>query len=92
MNQQLLNPRGTFRLEENPIAPRLDSLNNKVLGLVDSSKANADVFLNRIQELLSEIYSFPEILRTRKSNGSVPSPFTKEFFDKCDFAINAFGD
>ncbi|MBW2145788.1 MAG: hypothetical protein JRG73_15620 [Deltaproteobacteria bacterium] len=92
MSQQLLNPRGIFRLEENPIAPRLASLNNKIVGFIDNSKVNADMFLNRIQELLSKIYTFPEILRIRKSTGSVPASFPQEFFERCDFAINAFGD
>jgi hypothetical protein len=92
MPQQVLNPRGIFRVEENPIAPRLPDLNHKVLGLVDSSKPNADIFLNRIQERLSKIYAFPEILRTKKSNAAIPTVYTQEFFEKCDFAVNAFGD
>ena len=92
MSQQLYNPRGMFRMVENPIAQRLPNLNHKVLGLVDSSKPNADVFLNRIRERLSTTYMFPEILRTKKANAAIPTIYTPEFFEKCDFAINAFGD
>jgi hypothetical protein len=92
MPQQLLNPRGIFRVEENPIAPRLTDLNHKVLGLVDSSKPNAIIFLNRIQELISKKYIVSEIFRTKKANAGIPTSFTQEFFDRCDFAVNAFAD
>jgi len=43
MAQILINPRGAFRREVNPIAPRPKSLDNKVLGLVENSKDNADI-------------------------------------------------
>lgn len=92
MTQELLNPRGTFHRVEHPIAPRPTTLNDKVMGLVDNSKANADIFLNYLQELISENHNIPEILRIRKPAGSVPAVFTKEFIERCDFVINAFGD
>ena len=92
MSQQLLNPRGVFHYEEIPISPRLPSLDQKVLGLVDNSKPNADLFLNYTQELIGKTYVIREILRIKKSAGSEPALLTQEFLDKCDFVINAFGD
>ena len=92
MPVELLNPRGISHSPQNPIASRLESLDNKVLGLVDNSKDNADLFLNAVAEIIGKTVNIPEILKLQKSIGSVPAPFTQEFFEKCDYVINAFGD
>ena len=92
MTQIILNPRGVFRIEKHPIAARPDSLNNKVLGLVDNSKMNADVFLDALLELITKTYTIPEVLLIRKSVSGTPAPYTDEFFKKCDIVVNAFGD
>ena len=92
MAQMLINPRGVFRREDNPIAPRLDSLDNKVLGFVDNGKVNADLFLDHIEKRLRETYNIPNIIKIRKSRVGTPAAFSPEFFQECDFAVNAFGD
>jgi len=92
MVDELMNPIGICRYEKKPIAPRLGDLKNKVLGLVDNSKSNADLFLNQVQEVLCQSYVFADILRIKKSAGSVPASFAKEFFERCHLVINAFGD
>ncbi|NQU15943.1 MAG: hypothetical protein HQ561_17450 [Desulfobacteraceae bacterium] len=92
MTQILLNPRGVSHREENPIATRPDYLDDKVLGLVDNSKTNADVFLDRLQELMIKTYRIKEVLRIRKSVAGTPAPFNDDFFEKCDMVVNAFGD
>ena len=92
MVDELMNPRGVCRYEENSIAPRPRDLKNKVLGLVDNSKQNADLFLDHILEALRGTYVFADILRVKKASGSVPAVFTPEFLDRCDLVINAFGD
>ena len=92
MADELMNPRGVYRYEEKPIAPRLKEMGNKVLGLVDSSKQNADLFLDRVLEVLNRTYAWRDVLRIKKAAGSVPAPFTPEFFDRCDLVINAVAD
>ena len=92
MADQLMNPRGVFRYEEKPIAPRAGDLHKKVIGLVDNSKQNADLFLNLVLEDLRQRFDIAEVLRVRKSSGPVPAPFTPEVFERIDFAVNAFGD
>ena len=92
MADELMSPRGVYRYEEKPIARRLSDLGGKVLGLVDNSKQNADLFLDRVLEILSRTHAWKDVLRIKKSSGSVPASFTPEFFERCDLAINAFGD
>ena len=92
MAEELMNPCGVYRYEDNPLAPRPAHVRKKVLGLVDNSKSNADHFLDRVQEVLNQTYCLAEIQRIKKSSGAVPAPFTPEFFERCDVAVNAFGD
>ena len=92
MTQKLLNPRATFRRKEDPIAGRLNSLNKKVLGLIDNSKINADRFLDQIEALFKQKFEIASVIRIRKSIAGTPAPYPEDFFDRCDAAVNAFGD
>lgn len=92
MAQILINPRGAFRREINPIAPRPESLDNKVLGLVENSKDNADIFLEAVEQRIRKSWKIKEVIQIRKSVSGTPAPYTDDFFDKCDIVINAFGD
>lgn len=92
MADELMNPRGIWRYEEKPIAPRIGDLNGKTLGLLDNSKQNADLFLDQILGMLTKTISFGEILRLKKAAGSVPASFSPGFLNRCQMVINAFGD
>ncbi len=92
MAQILINPRGAFRREVNPIAPRPKSLDNKVLGLVENSKDNADIFLDAIKQRIQKSWKIKDVIQIKKSIAGTPAPYTEAFFDKCDIVINAFGD
>ena len=92
MAQKLINPRGTFRCEVNPIAPRLESMDGKITGLVENSKDNADVFLDAISARIRKIWDVNAVLRIRKSVSGTPAPYTDDFLENCDAVINAFGD
>ena len=92
MAQYVLNPRAIFRRKEHHIAPRPTGLNQKTLGLVDNSKVNADLFLDLIEKEIKHRFDIADVIRIRKSVAGTPAPYTKEFFERCDVAVNAFGD
>jgi hypothetical protein len=92
MPQILLNPRGAYRREQNPIAPRPGSLHHKVLGIVDNGKVNADRFLDHIEKRLCRTFHITEVATIRKSEVSMPASFSRNFFHTCDFVVNALGD
>jgi hypothetical protein len=92
MSKELLNPRGIFHIEENPIAPRLPDLDGKLLGLIDNTKDNADLFLNALHRLIGDRHQIPDIIRIIKPGAAEPASFSRDFLDKCDFVINAIGD
>ncbi len=76
------------------MAERPDTLNGKVLGLLDNHKLNANNLLDDIEQLLSERYEFAEVVRSFKPDVSRPAPSgtLDEIIEQCDVVVTAIGD
>ena len=92
---QLIDPTGadpggqTFTL-----APRPADLQGKRLGLLDNSKANSDVVLHTIAQLLDEEFHFADIFYAKKHSASLP-PYPEVLADlhrHADLIITGVGD
>ena len=72
--------------------PRLSSLQGRTVGLLDISKARGDVFLDRLEELLTE--RGVEVLRFRKPTFTKPAPadLRHEITVKCEAVVEALAD
>jgi hypothetical protein len=66
MGEIMLDPTDKVEREEKNLAPRLDTLEGKTLGLLDISKAKGNFFLDRVEEILREQYGVKEVLRRMK--------------------------
>ena len=51
---ELLNPAGATRIETISLAPRIDTLEGRTVGLKWNEKPNGNLFLDRVAELLAE--------------------------------------
>ena len=91
MVRELMNPCGIVANEDVPLASRETREVPVVIGLFSNQKANADLFLDNIQALLSDRFDEVEFLRGQKS-ASVPAEFTDEFLNRCHMVAAAFGD
>ena len=91
MVRELMNPCGIVANEDVPLASRETREGPVVIGLFSNQKANADLFLDNIQALLSDRCDEVEFLRGQKS-ASVPAEFTDEFLNRCHMVAAAFGD
>ena len=91
MVRELMNPCGIVANEDGPLAPRAKTEGKVVIGLFSNQKANADLFLDNIQELLAERFDDVEFLRGYKA-ASVPADFSDEFLNRCHMVAAAFGD
>ena len=91
MVRELMNPCGIVASEDMPLASRGAREGPTVIGLFSNQKANADLFLDNIQALLSGRFDEVEFLRGQKS-ASVPGEFTDEFLNRCHMVAAAFGD
>ena len=91
---EVLDPTAKAKLGKAPIAARLASLGDQVIGLLDNSKPNADIFLARVRELLEAKYRFRDIVVVRKRSVSAPldeGPLA-ELKERCTVVVNAWGD
>jgi hypothetical protein len=77
---------------QGPLASRPLSLEGKVLGLLNNSKDQVDVFLDQIDQLLHEQVPGIKTVHYRKSHASHPVPFIDDLVNQCDVVINGIGD
>jgi hypothetical protein len=72
----VLNPTAQTTVKAEKMAASLDDLNGRVIGLVDNRKPNFDIFLNRLEQLLSQKFQFAEIIRLKKGGTGATVPLT----------------
>ena len=91
---EVLDPTAKAKLGEAPIAPRPASLEGQVLGIIDNSKPNADIFLARVRDLLVRKYRFRDVVAIQKR--TVAAPLEEGALallkERCTVAVNAWGD
>ncbi len=88
----LLDPTGERAATTRARAARPDSLTGKRVGLLDITKPRGNVFLDRIEALLTEHGCTVE--RFRKPTFTKPAPvdLRHEIATKCDVVIEALAD
>ncbi len=89
----LLDPTLPYPSTKGKLAPRLDTLNGKVVGFLGNSFPGADRMLDRVQEIVSSKYELEGMVVRHKSY--LGEPATKEMFDEmvssCDAVFTAIG-
>jgi hypothetical protein len=88
----LLDPTAERDPAARPRAPRPESLDGKVVGLLDIAKPRGDVFLDRVEGLLRARGARVE--RFRKPTFTKPAPvdLRREIATTCDVVIEALAD
>ncbi len=86
------SPVGDVEDKKQPNAKRLDSLNGKVIGLLDNTKHYADVILNDAKELLLKDFPQAQFRFFRKQSVSGASPETMRDLALCHAVITGLGD
>ena len=76
------------------MAPRPESLDELVIGLLNNGKRNADLILDATFRMLSERYKLADTVQHGK--GSASQPFSRDVIDdvanRCQVAVTAVGD
>ena len=71
----------------------MDNLNGKYIGLMNSSKPNTDIFLERVRGLLSDEFDIKEFKYYQKTMAGAPvDEYIVDELVKCDVVINGIGD
>jgi hypothetical protein len=92
MTRVILDPGNEAVVAQRVLLPRPDSLEGKVVGLLDISKPRGDVFLDRLEERLSEAGG--TVKRFRKPTFAKPAPvdLRYEIATQCEVVIEALAD
>jgi hypothetical protein len=90
---RVLDPTSVAKIQKAILAKRVSTLEGKTIGLLDNSKANSDVFLARVQELLTDRFKISKFVKFRKETPArgVPKNIMAEL-DNCDAVINGIAD
>jgi hypothetical protein len=84
-------PTGEVDTESKSLAPRLDSLRGKRIGILDNHKEFADLVLQGVVESLERDYGVAEVKVWKKSYLGIPSPYAEDMAKQCDAVINGVG-
>ena len=76
------------------VAPRPETLDGTVVGLLANGKHNSPEILEMVQEILADRFEFKGVVFRNKGNASRPCPkdILGEMVEQCDVVITASGD
>ena len=92
MEQILIDPTNEASPSRRTTATRLDSLEQKTVGLLDISKARGNIFLDRVEEKL--LARGVQVLRFSKPTFTKVAPvdLRQQIAERCDAVIEALAD
>jgi hypothetical protein len=90
---KMLDPRASVNTKDRPLVPGLDTLEAKIIGIIDNGQANSTPMFQELAKLLQEKYSPAEVLFKTKPTHmqGVPEPIVEEFIARCDAVITGLG-
>jgi hypothetical protein len=90
---KFLDPRVTINPKDRPLVPGLDTLEGKVIGIIDNGQANSTMMFQELAKLLQEKYQPAEVLFKTKPTHmqGAPRPVIDDFANRCDAVITGLG-
>jgi len=90
---KMLDPRGSVNPEDRPIVPGLETLEGKVIGIIDNGQSNSTTMFQELAKLIQEkLYPKEVIFRTKPTHmQGAPKPLMEEFVSRCDAVITGLG-
>src|SRR5437660_2008940 len=91
---ELLAPVGAVAANAVPLAKRVPTLEGRVVGLLNNSKAATRPFLDRVEELLRSAHGVSRIIRYDKTAAALPvsDAMLEAASRECDVVINGIAD
>ena len=90
---QFLDPRVTVNPDDRPLVPGLDTLEGKVIGIIDNGQSNSTAMFQELAKLLQEKSNAKEIIfRTKPTHmQGAPKAIMEEISNRCDAVITGLG-
>jgi hypothetical protein len=94
MSFVVYNPASGPTAEKMGMAPRIENLQNGVLGVIDNGKTNSDTVLNRIVAKLAGRFSLQDVVTVKKHSVShaIKDDAARMLAQKCNFVLAGIGD
>jgi hypothetical protein len=89
---ELLSPVAQVRTERLLRAPRLDKLERRTVVLLDNTKQNTNIFMERVERELVERFSVERVQRIRKFDSAKSAAGFDDIVRGADAIINGIGD
>ena len=86
-----LDPRDNSAKHTEGIAPRVGSLDGKVIGLLSNNKPNSELLLRGVADLLNEKFDAIEVVEANKGSHRIPAPqdMIDDLASRCDAVVVA---
>ena len=90
---KMLDPRASVNTKDRPLVPGLDTLDGKVVGIIDNGQANSTTMFQELAKLLQEKYRPAKVLFKTKPTHmqGAPKAIMEEFVSRCDAVITGLG-
>jgi len=90
---KFLDPRATVNPQERPAVPGLDSLEGKVIGIIDNGQANSTTMFQELAKLIQEKFNAREVVfRTKPTHmQGAPKALMEDLVNRCDAMITGLG-
>jgi len=90
---KMLDPRGAINLKDRPLVPGVDSLEGKVIGIIDNGQSNSTTMFQELAKLIEEKFHPKEVIfRTKPSHmQGAPKALMEDFVRRCDAVITGLG-
>ena len=88
----VLSPEGVNRVEAEPMAPRLASLDGARLGILNNSKPNSLHLQERVIELLGSRHRLKGIVTKQKPSAAIGAEKLDLYSQEVDAVVTAIGD
>ena len=90
---KFLDPRATVNPKDRPLVSGVESLDGKVIGIIDNGQANSTTMFQELAKLLQEKLRAKEVVfRTKPTHmQGAPKPIMEEIVSRCDAVITGLG-
>ena len=90
---KFLDPRVSVNPQDRALVPELDSLEGKVIGIIDNGQANSTTMFQELAKLIQENFNTREVIfRTKPTHmQGAPKPIMEELLTRCDAVITGLG-
>jgi len=90
---KFLDPRAPVNPKDRLLVPGLDTLEGKVIGIIDNGQSNSTDMFKELAKLIEKTYHAKEVLfRTKPTHmQGAPKPIMEELLSRCDAVITGLG-